>query len=142
MTYTSAVFVERVGVFLEHVDRTLKASELLTPNFPVVSLHFACLLALVASNTTAATLHLESESITGQPVSKSVVMTKLLGSSRTDVVFFFFYIKNESVREKNSRTVSANNVHEDCWYSKNRLQTADEVETHTHNVAGVSCRLT
>ena len=35
------VFVDRVGVFLEHVHRTLKASEQST---------FACLLALVASN--------------------------------------------------------------------------------------------
>ena len=71
--------------------KTLKDSERFTLKFPVVSAYLACLLALVASNTTAATLHLESESITGQPVSKSVVKTKLLGSSRTDVVFIFYF---------------------------------------------------
>ena len=49
------VFVDRVGVFLEHVHRTLKASERFTPNVPVVSLFIACLLVLVASTTTAVT---------------------------------------------------------------------------------------
>ena len=49
-------FVDRVGVFLEHVHRTLKASERFTPNFPVVSLFIACLLVLVASTETAATI--------------------------------------------------------------------------------------
>ena len=47
--------VDRVGVFLEHVHTTLKASELFTPNFAVVSLYSACLSPLVASTTTAAT---------------------------------------------------------------------------------------
>ena len=50
-----AVFVDRVGVFLEHMHRTLRASERFTPNFPVVSVLFACLVALVAITTTAAT---------------------------------------------------------------------------------------
>ena len=49
------VFVDRAGVYLEHVPRTLKASERFTPDLLVVSLHFPCLFALVASTTTAAT---------------------------------------------------------------------------------------
>ena len=48
------VFLDRVGVFLEHVHGTLKASERFSANFPVVSLYFTCLLALVASIATAA----------------------------------------------------------------------------------------
>ena len=51
-----AVFVNRVGVFLEHMHRTLKASERFSTNFPMVSLYFTCLLALVVSTTTAATI--------------------------------------------------------------------------------------
>ena len=47
-------FVDRVGVFLEHVHGTLKASEGFTSNFSVVSLYIARLLALVANTTTAA----------------------------------------------------------------------------------------
>ena len=53
--YYCVVFVNRVGVFLEHVLKTLKASERFTPSIPVVSPYFACLLVLVASTTTAAT---------------------------------------------------------------------------------------
>ena len=49
------VFIVWVGVFLEHIHRTLKASERFKPNFPDISLHFACLLAHVTSTTTAAT---------------------------------------------------------------------------------------
>ena len=49
------VFVDKAGVFPEHVHRTLKASECLTPNFPVISFYFACLLVLVACTTAAAT---------------------------------------------------------------------------------------
>ena len=53
------VFVLRMKEFanaiLEHIHRTLKASEQFTSNFSVVSLYIACLLALVASTTTAAT---------------------------------------------------------------------------------------
>ena len=48
-------FVNRVGVFLEHVHKTLKTSKRFTSNFSVVSLYTGCLLALVASTTTAAT---------------------------------------------------------------------------------------
>ena len=40
------VFVNRVGVFLKHVHTTLKASEWFTPDFPVISLYFACLVVL------------------------------------------------------------------------------------------------
>ena len=50
------VFVDRVGVLLEHVHGTLKASERFTPNFPVVSPYFAGVSAFVASITTAATV--------------------------------------------------------------------------------------
>ena len=50
-----AVFVDRVGVFLAHVHSTLKASERFTSNFSVSSFYVSCLLALVASTTTAAT---------------------------------------------------------------------------------------
>ena len=49
------VLVNWVGVFLEHMHRTLKVSEQFTSNFSVVSLYIACLLAFVASTTTAAT---------------------------------------------------------------------------------------
>ena len=48
-------FVDRVDVFLGQVHRTLKASERFRQNLPVVSLYFACLLALVTSTTTVAT---------------------------------------------------------------------------------------
>ena len=48
------VFVDRVSVFLEHVHRTLKASERFTPNFPVISFHIESLLALATSVTAAA----------------------------------------------------------------------------------------
>ena len=50
------VFVNRVDVFLEHMHRTLKASERFMPNFPVISFYFACLLVLIVSTTTAATI--------------------------------------------------------------------------------------
>ena len=50
------VFVDRVGVFLENVPRTLKPSERFLTNFPVVSLYFTCFLALVASTATAGTI--------------------------------------------------------------------------------------
>ena len=50
------VFVDRVGVFLEHVYRNFKASGRFSTNFPVVSLYFTCLLALVASTAIAATI--------------------------------------------------------------------------------------
>ena len=43
---TGVVFVDRIGVFLEHVHRTLKASEWFMSNFFVVSLYIARLLAL------------------------------------------------------------------------------------------------
>ena len=82
------VFVGRVGVFFEHVHRTLKASERFTSNFSIVSLYIACLLSLVASTTTAAAFTLKSDSITGQPASELVVMTRLPGSSRTLVLVF------------------------------------------------------
>ena len=49
-------FVDRVGVFLEHARRTLKASKRFAPDFPVVCLYPACLLAPVASTKTSATL--------------------------------------------------------------------------------------
>ena len=49
------VFVDQVGVFLEHVHRTIKASECFTLNFPIISVYFAWLLALLASTRTVAT---------------------------------------------------------------------------------------
>ena len=55
-----------VGVILEHVQSALKASEQFTPNFPVLSLYLACLLAFVACTTTAATFISSSELITSQ----------------------------------------------------------------------------
>ena len=48
-------FVDWVSVFFEHVLRTLKTYKRFTLNFPVVSYYFACLLALVARTTIAAT---------------------------------------------------------------------------------------
>ena len=50
------VFVDQVDVFLEHVHRTLKASERLMPNFLIVFLYFTCLLALVSNTTTTAAI--------------------------------------------------------------------------------------
>ena len=44
------IFVCWVGVCLEQAHRTLKASEWSVPDFPVISLYFVCLLALVASS--------------------------------------------------------------------------------------------
>ena len=55
LTWITVVFVDRVGVFLEHVHRTWKASEWFMSNFSVISLYIACLLTLIASTTTAAT---------------------------------------------------------------------------------------
>ena len=55
-----------VGVILEHVQSALKASEQFTPNFPVLSLSLACLLAFVACTTTATTFISSSELITSQ----------------------------------------------------------------------------
>ena len=49
-------FVDRIGVFLEHMHRTLKDSEQFSTNFLVVFLYFTCLLALEASTATAATI--------------------------------------------------------------------------------------
>ena len=50
------VLVCLVGVYLEHLHITLKVSEVFTPGFPITSLYFACLLALIASITTTATV--------------------------------------------------------------------------------------
>ena len=49
------VFIDWVGVFLEHVHKILKASERFTSNFSVISLYIGCLLDLVASATIVAT---------------------------------------------------------------------------------------
>ena len=46
-----------------------------------------------------------------RPASKSVVMTKLLGSHRT-VCGVVVYVKNEGVCEYYSRTLFSGNVHE------------------------------
>ena len=51
------------------------------PNFPIISLYFAGLLALVTSNNHY-NIHLQSELITAQPASKSVIMTKVPSSSQ------------------------------------------------------------
>ena len=48
------VFVDWVGLLLEHMLRTLKVCEWFTPNLHVISPYFACILALIA--------HLKSDS--------------------------------------------------------------------------------
>ena len=53
---STVVFVDQVGAFLEHVHRILKASERFLTKFPVVSLYFTCLMALLASTATTATI--------------------------------------------------------------------------------------
>ena len=88
-----------------------KASERFTSNFPVLSLYFARLVALVASTTTAATFTFKkSELITGQPASKSVVMTKLPGSSRTVVFVLTTKVFANITLEHYSRTMITKTV--------------------------------
>ena len=91
--------------------RTFKASGFrwFTSNFSIVSSYITCLLAHVSKHHNHCNFHLKSESITGQPTSKLVVMRKLsLGR--------FFYNKKKSVCKDCSRTLLANNVYEDCSY--------------------------
>ena len=40
------VFVDQVGVYFEHMKRTLKTCKQCMPDFPIISLYFACLSAL------------------------------------------------------------------------------------------------
>ena len=47
-----AVLVDWVGVFLEHVHRTLEASKGFMSNFSVISLYIGCLLSVVIARTT------------------------------------------------------------------------------------------
>ena len=85
-------------------------------------------------------IHLKSESITGQPASKLVVVTKLSGNFRT----VYVCIKNESICECYSRTLFADNVHEDCRNTsfnaalprqpEHNLQHSTSYTTRTHPV--------
>ena len=68
LAYFFFFFFDRVGacLFIEQVHRTFKASKQFMPDSPILSCYFACLLALVASMTTATTFTSSSESITSQ----------------------------------------------------------------------------
>ena len=105
-------FVNWVGVFLEHVHKTLKTSELLTPNFLVVSLYIACLLVLVASTTPTATF------TSNRNRSQASWLQNQFSVQFSESCF---WIKNESVSGYNSQPLFANNIHKDCLYIKNQL---------------------
>ena len=80
------VLVDLVGVFLEHVLRTVKASERLTPNLPRRFFIFC-------KHYNRCNINLKSESNTGQLRNQSSWQ-----NFRTVFGQLFFYIKNESVR--------------------------------------------
>ena len=80
------VLVNLVDVFLEHVHRNLKASEQFTPKFPFVSVLFNLPCGSCSKHHNHCNMHFKSESITGQPALKLVIMTKIPGSFGT-VIF-------------------------------------------------------
>ena len=84
------VFVDQIGVFLKHVYRTLKfVNSLCKTSLSFLILSFGS----CSKHHNRCNIHLNSESITGQPALKLVVMASLLGSSRTVV----FLLKEQSV---------------------------------------------
>ena len=105
------VFVDRVGVFLEHMHRTLKAFARLPRRFSLFCLSSGSR----SKHHNGCNNHRKSELITGH-----------LRNSRHDKTAgqfsdCCFYIKDESVYEYCSRTLFVNNAYEDCAYIKNRL---------------------
>ena len=74
------------------------------PDFPVVSVYLACLLAIVASTRTAE--HSCKIGIDHMPASKSVIVTKLPGSSWTVV----FVLRMNTVLKHYSQTVFTKTV--------------------------------
>ena len=103
------VLVDLVGVFLEHVLRTVKASERLTPNLPR---HFS----IFCKHYNRCNINLKPESITGQLRYQS-------SWQNFRAVFWqlFFYIKNENVCEYYSWRLLTNNVCEHCLCIKDQL---------------------
>ena len=103
------VFVDRVGVFPEHVHWILKASEQFTSNFSVASLCIACLLA-GSKHYNRCSILIRSESITGQPAFQLVIMTKFPGSSWTVLVLRMKVFVN-TLLEHYWQTVFTKTVH-------------------------------
>ena len=109
------VFVDWFGIFCKHVHRTLIATERFTPDLPIVSFNFACLLARMVSTITAATYTSD--------LNWSQASFEITYHNKTSEQFLdgCFCIKNESVWEYCSRTLFMNNVHKDCSCIKNWL---------------------
>ena len=103
------VFVDRVGVFLEHMHRTFTATERFTPNFASFLFTFLSF-GSRRKHHNRCNIHSKLESITGQPASKSVVMTKLPGSSRTLVFVLRTKAFANTILEHYSQTVFAKTV--------------------------------
>ena len=95
--------------FLNTCKETLKASEQFSSDFPIISLYFACLLDVIASTTTAATLSLKIW-IDHRPASKSVNMTNIPGSSRTVVFALRTKVLAKTILEHYSQTTFTKTV--------------------------------
>ena len=110
------VFADWVSVFLEHVHRTLNASERFTPNPPSLSPHFACLFILMARTNTAATF-------TGSP-NWSLASFEISHYDKTSGWFSdsSFCTQNKSVCEYYSWTLFMNSVHKDFVHRELVLQ--------------------
>ena len=77
------VFVDRVGVFLEHVHRTFKSFWTVYAKLSRRFLLFRLPFGSRSKHHSRCSIRLKSESTMGQPASNSVVMTKIPGRSRT-----------------------------------------------------------